>query len=956
MRTRERGAVVGIATTQPVGLAYNPSMTTAASTQSRLITATAALAAVVLVVAAAVVLGGAVAPSPEAVARRADVSAIVLYAPRSERLGDGPSLLPPPDAVDARIGRWQVSLPGAVQRSQRREWQPQDVTVAIEYDDNGEILPTAQILKPAELAQVGQPLPISVRQVPDGWRIELALTERSRRWAAIGDLAVTLHWDTETERWRGRFNGTIRDPRDRIEFQPEGRLVAGRLPQLAAPVVERVQLAGPLAVAVRVPGIRTEAVGGVSATLVVPANAPADLRVAGFARHADGTWFQGAPVGPLTPGRWQVELPLTAGLGATVAGIQPGEWWSAFGQLRTADAGVLFSSASTSDAVIGIDALQAHPAAPVPTPDTSAGAAGAVGAITDLELPGLTAAGCQLHTGERWALRFRPSPWPLRPDHAEGFQAELVVRDEVGVEVARVLAFHRQPIELHDRGDQEIATPVGRPFYEVRYRPSDAGVYTATLETRWADAPVQSMALPNLVVEGEPWREIVQVDPNDPRFLATQSGELVWPVGVNLHSAYDRRSVERIGTRLTPFRPWSVYRDILPRMAANGVDTVEIWLAPWNLALEWTGDWHGYHDLDGYNHGNIERVDRIIDLCESLGLHVILVYRNHVTATQGKLWRSNPLHQASGGHLRHTTERFTDPVALAADARHRRAIVARWADSPAILAWKLWSEQNLTRGNREARTEWHRIASADLQAIDPYHHPVTTHWSGNLRGVEAPIASIDTLDLVVLNAYKTGDNHLDQMLWDTMYEPRRGLLHLGKPILITEYGGSWTAGSPPVLSADLQAGPWLAMTAGHAGAPMHWWWEWIDQSGSFHSYRAIQRFLEGEDQRGAEATSSRLAADTDGIVASAWVRPGRLLGHVLDQPWAKAGVEPAAVHTGVQLTIGTNVEPGAMQIAWYDCATGAELSRSTHRHEGGPLVIVVPTFQRQLAFKAWRSE
>ena len=84
--------------------------------------------------------------------------------------------------------------------------------------------------------------------------------------------------------------------------------------------------------------------------------------------------------------------------------------------------------------------------------------------------------------------------------------------------------------------------------------------------------------------------------------------------------AFDARAVERIGTRLTPFRPLAVYRDVLTRFKAHGVNTVEIWLAPWNLALEWSGDWPGYHGLDGYNHGNAERVDRILELCEALDM------------------------------------------------------------------------------------------------------------------------------------------------------------------------------------------------------------------------------------------------------------------------------------------------------------------------------------------------
>ena len=466
------------------------------------------------------------------------------------------------------------------------------------------------------------------------------------------------------------------------------------------------------------------------------------------------------------------------------------------------------------------------------------------------------------------------------------------------------------------------------------------------------------MVLPSLTVSGQPWDGFVRVDHDDPRFFSV-SGKHFWPLGPNLRSLNDTRGQDRLHTIFTPDRGTLSYEAYLRRLAANGVTAVEIWMSSWNLALEWRGDWPGFYGQGRYNLENAWRLDRVLDTALALGIRVNLVINNHGQASTGNdpEWASNPYNRQRGGKLSEAWEFFTAPYALAGQERLRRYIVARYADHPAIIGWKLWSEVNLTAARGNSLRTWHEQAATRWKALDPYDHGVTTHWCGDYHLADRAIVALPSIDYVCIDAYHGNDQLLADLIWRSTLDPvpGRGLSQFNKPVLTTEFGCNWDAGPEPQMRAEHATGPWAALVSGHAGSPMLWWFEWLDQGGLFAPYQAVSHFLVGEDLRGSEARGIVLNATSPAgmLWCRAWSRPGRMLGYVLDHSWGRQGRDSPA-HDAARVEIGSNIAAGALAIEWWDADQGAWHKRQDLAHPGGPLALTPPTFQRHIAFKLFR--
>ncbi len=447
------------------------------------------------------------------------------------------------------------------------------------------------------------------------------------------------------------------------------------------------------------------------AEIVVGADAPADLGVGAYAADGHGRWYRSRATRTLLPGRHQLEFDLGDQADLVCEPLRAG--WDAYARSALAQTGLFFWSATASRSAIAVESLVvvgsgAQPAAPLAPAPAAALPAPTAPQLLDLRLDGMEGDSgvVRWRTGARWTLDLRPDPFPCQPYERERFTLEAVVTTPDGQQL-RIGGFYRQPLDLVDQGDREVGVPCARAVYTVRFRPELPGTYHLRLEAGWEGAERSvAVRLPDMVVEGEPWDDYVRADPDDPRFFSTGSRtgnrRFYWPIGLNLHSVWDLRTRGCCHTILTPGRLWNAYQAYLARFAAAGGSAVEIWLCSWGLALEWRGEWTEFHGLGRYSEENAERLDRILDLASSLGIRVNLVINNHGQASVAadREWDVNPWNSANGGPLDQAARFFTDPAALSGQERMRRYIIARWADHPAVLGWKLWSEQNLTAGGR----------------------------------------------------------------------------------------------------------------------------------------------------------------------------------------------------------------------------------------------------------------
>jgi hypothetical protein len=723
-----------------------------------------------------------------------------------------------------------------------------------------------------------------------------------------------------------------------------GCLVSGSVLHATA-LEQSVILQAPLSTLVRLSQPVINAPRALAATVVVPPDAPSDLGVGAFVVDQHGQWFQTIRPGTLAPGSH--ELRFSLGEQDRLLAANNFQAWTPAAAAITTGAGLFFYSASNSRAQLIIRQAQREPTAPEPTSPP-------LPSLNQLQHP------TTIKTGERWELSLLPHPFPQNPfdDREFSLSAEITLPDGT---IARVPGFFIQPMELLDRGDRAYSTPAQAGRFALRFRPQQMGPHQIAITAQWGheNAAQIRQYTTSFIASGEAWDDYVRVDKSDPRFFSVH-GKWYWPVGPNVRSVNDVRGSNRLRTILTPDRGLFAYDAYLRRLAAHQVNAVEVWMSSWNLALEWNAAWPGFHGVGRYNMKNADKLDRLLDLAWSLGIRINLVLNNHGQASSAfdPEWDNNPYNQTLGGPLKEAVEIFSAPAALEGQARLRRYIVARYADHPAIIGWKLWSEVNLTAGRGTVLRQWHEQASAAWKALDYYQHPVTTHWCGDYKLVDREIAAQPGIDYICIDAYHDNDHLLADLLWRSTMDPtpRRGLAQFGKPVLTTEFGGNWDACPKPQLLAEHLSGPWAALVSGHAGCPMLWWFEWLDQGNYFSPYPAIQRFIAGEDIRGSDARSIVLNATSahGSLWHRAWSRPGRLLGYVLDHEWGKNGTS-AIQHSAVNIQIGSNINPGKIIVAWWDANHGTIIRTDTITHAGGPLIITPPAFTQHIAYKLARE-
>jgi len=677
---------------------------------------------------------------------------------------------------------------------------------------------------------------------------------------------------------------------------------------------------------------------GIEVRISVPAEAPRDLGYGVFVADHAGTWWQRPLASGLSPGVHVQRVDLSEALAAE----PPPASWAALRQPQRAGV-YLWSSATRAVTVrveVGFPAAALRTLSPV---------------LTDLR-PGRP----RLAVGELYELQVRPEPLPIDPYDDGQFTLRLRIQEPDGSERV-VSGFLREVMTPFDRGDREDMRPRAPLCYAVRFRPRLPGRHRLSLEAAWPDGRRAAAELPAVQATGAPATGIVRVDPADPRYFSVD-GAFWWPVGLNLHSPFDLRSRDVIKTRLTPARGTHTYAAILERLAAAGGNACEIWLSSWNLGLQWRSDWPGFAGLEGIHLANAERLDLILDRAWLLGIRVKPVINNHGQASPrtDREWKDSPLNAANGGPCATPAEVFTHPLALAAQERVRRYIVARWADHPAIWGWKLWSEIDLTAGVGEPMRLWHEQAAARWHALDPSGRGVTTHWAGDYRRVDHAIAGLPGIDYLCLDAYRRARADQDptplvDILAGSLSDPNRGLARFAKPVVVTEYGAGSGESPEDFRAVDHLTGAWIALVSGHAAAPMLWWWEWVDQGGRWAPYGAIRRFLADEDLRGSEARSVVLLAEAPDVRlwCRTWIRPGHALGYLLEINWGARGGRPPTV-AGSVIRVSDQVEAGMLRVSWWDADSGLRLSQTDLDHPGGVLELHPEPFAGHVGWKIER--
>ena len=520
--------------------------------------------------------------------------------------------------------------------------------------------------------------------------------------------------------------------------------------------------------------------------------------------------------------------------------------------------------------------------------------------------------------------------------------------------------------------DREELVPVGAPCWKVRFAPTTLGTYSYYLVVRYT--PRGSKAQPEELVTGErkfvcvpsKSRGFVRVSSRDRNYFEFDNGEWFYPIGHNVHSPSDDtpRAVkvqENIGAGILPNHGTFVFDYLFEKMARNGENFAEVWMCTWWMAIEWIADWKHYNGLTSYNLQNAWKLDYTVGLADKHDMYLHLVIDNHGKASTwtDPEWEDNPYNKINGGFLASPEEFFRNPIAKAIYRKKLRYIIARWGYATRLAGIELWSEVDLVGDSwsfhandvqAAPKVQWHREMTQYLAQLDPWGHICTTHFSTNYARIKSTLVSIPGIHYITTDAYRGSSKPITGYVIATANAGN----NYGKPVMVTEYGGSPFGSSIPGLRSDLHAGIWSSYMTHTAGTPLLWWHQFIDADDQYWNFKALAAYHKGEDRRGKGFTRGSVSfpgnqADLAGMAlqttreAYAWVYSTAAARRMPSRSQART-------YSGITIALA-GFREGKYRIEVWDTYKGAVIATLELAAQSGRLTIPLPDFRIDCALK-----
>ena len=367
--------------------------------------------------------------------------------------------------------------------------------------------------------------------------------------------------------------------------------------------------------------------------------------------------------------------------------------------------------------------------------------------------------------------------------------------------------------------------------WNARFAPQETGTYSYHFRLSKLNASVATSAEKQFKVNSSAGNGIIHKNSN--WTFTYDSGKPFRGIGENI--GWEARTYENQKYR---------YEYFLPKLAEKGVNFFRTWMCAWNLPLEWkiVKDTKFYTNSSKYfNPGAITRMDQLVDLADSLNMHMMLALMPHGALITTSEWNINNYNVTNGGPAKTPTEFFTLATSKAKFKNQLRYLVARWGYSPAIGVWEFFNEIDnavYNGGNtlvipEAAITQWHTEMSAYLKSIDIYKHLIST--------------SISHRDIPGLNGVADIDFNQSHIYKNTKAIPSKILTYqtsAKKPYVIGEFGYDWDWNNLNEANAsnfiyDLKRGLWYGLFSSTPILPMTWWWEFFDQHEMTGYYKSV---------------------------------------------------------------------------------------------------------------------
>jgi len=384
----------------------------------------------------------------------------------------------------------------------------------------------------------------------------------------------------------------------------------------------------------------------------------------------------------------------------------------------------------------------------------------------------------------------------------------------------------------------------GRSTWAARFTPQEAGDYVCRFRLTGRGVEASLAEAGRLKVR--PTRKAGMLHVKDNWTLVYDDGTPFRGVAENLcwesRANDDSKFFKALHERHDKYN----YEYLLPLFARNGGNFCRVWMCSWNFPIDRQRDFNNtrYEASDEYfNPSAVKKLDRLMELSEELGVHIMLCMG------QGDVAADRSFFVSDGAKARY---------------RNRlRYIVARWGYSPAVGMWEFFNEiDNIQFRNAKHPipaaeiVAWHAEMSRYLKSIDPYGHIVTT--------------SISHRDLEGLNSVPDIDVNQKHIYCNTSGMPAEIVRYenrFGKPYVIGEFGYEWDWSKnfdefAEDMDADFKRGLWYGLFSPTPVTPMSWWWEYFENRGLMPYFRGVRRI------------SDRMLADGGGSFEQLSVKTG----------------------------------------------------------------------------------
>ena len=392
-----------------------------------------------------------------------------------------------------------------------------------------------------------------------------------------------------------------------------------------------------------------------------------------------------------------------------------------------------------------------------------------------------------------------------------------------------VPGFFTQNFQRVAEGKRERLRKVGKPFFAVRFTPTEVGTYRyrilvtgrgekegkGQVASEWFPLSVEpNPQAKGFVRRGRHWH------------LQFEEGEPFVPVGLDVCWS---------GNNLTAYERW------FTAMREHGANFARIWLVRWNMGLEWVpDDGNGlYWGLGKYSLDNAWRLEELLRIAERNGIYLMLCLGYHGELADQKLyfgeqaWDKNPYSRKNGGPCEKPADFWTNPEARRLYKQRLRYIIARYAHSPHVLAFEFWNEVH-------APAAWIREMAQFVRSLDIYGHLLTTTYGDD------GVWQLPEMDFVQTHWY--GDGSQRDCVATIADIHRRHTERYRKPFLLGEFGIDWrtsdTTYDPQGNALHWHNGMWASLMARGMGTACVWYWDgYIDRLNLWRHFRPVAEFV-----------------------------------------------------------------------------------------------------------------